>query len=320
MTDAFLNRPPALLDARFPLPVDRPFTLRQAQEVGLTRHRVRILESDSMVRRVMKGVYVASQVRDSIMLRLQSLELVVPPGVAVTDWTACWLHTGLLAPNEHLSVPTVSVFKPAGNDRLRNKLCSSGERTFLAEDLMTMGSLRVTTPLRTAWDLGRLAPRDQAIGALDQLMRHGGFPLSQLVDGVERFKRGRGVIQLRELAPLADSRSESAGESTLRLRWRDLRSLPTPTPQVPVMVGGVEIYRLDLGVPELHYACEYDGEAFHGEMQQRQDESRRRDLRERFGWDVDAVRRVNVYGAKRDVEGILYDGIARARRASGRRA
>jgi hypothetical protein len=268
----------------------------------------------------MRGVYVAAQVQDSIMLRLQSLELVVPPDVVVTDWTSCWLHTGLLPPNDHLSIPTVCAFRPAGRDRLRNRLCSSGERTFSPEDLMTMGALTVTTPLRTAWDLGRLAHRDLAMGALDQLLRYGGFPLAELVGGVERFKRGRGVIQLRELAPLADGRSESSGESTLRLRWLDLPSLPAPTPQVPVTVGGVEVYRLDLGVPELHYACEYDGEAAHGETQRRHDEFRREDLRQRFDWDVDAVRRINVYGAKRDIEQILYEGIDRARRASGRPA
>ena len=84
----------------------------------------------------------------------------------------------------------------------------------------------------------------------------------------------RGVVQLRALAPLADPRSESPGESTLRLRWLDLTSLPPPTPQVPITVGGVEVYRIDLGVPELRYGCEYDGEAFHAEHE-RQDLLRR---------------------------------------------
>jgi hypothetical protein len=314
------TRPSALLDSTFPLPVDRPFTLQQAHEAGLSRHRVRSLESDSLVRRVMKGVYVASQVRDSIELRLESLELVVPPDMVVTDWTACWLHTGLLPPNDHLSVPIPCVFRPAGKDRLRNELCSSGERSFRPDDVMAVGGLTVTTPLRTAWDLGRLASRDLAIGALDALLRHGGFAHAQLLAGVERFKRRRGVIQLRDLAPLADGRSESPAESVLRLRWLDLPSLPAPTPQVSVTVGGVEAYRLDLGVPELRYACEYDGEAFHGEVHRRWDDARRMVLRHRFGWDVDAVRRTNVYGAKRDIEEILSAGIDRARRAGGRPA
>ena len=55
-------------------------------------------------------------------------------------------------------------------DRLRNGLCASGERSFRPSDLTTIGGLTLTTPLRTAWDLGRLAHRDSAIGALDALL------------------------------------------------------------------------------------------------------------------------------------------------------
>ena len=180
------------------------------------------------------------------------------------------------------------------------------------QDLIVVAGLTLTSPLRTAWDLGRLAYRDSAITALDALLRHGTFSLEELCGGVERFKGMRGVVQLRHLAPLADARSESAGESVLRLRWRDLPSLPPPTPQVSVTVAGVEVYRIDLGVPELRYGCEYDGEEFHGPDEQAGDEARRDDLGRRFGWDVDAVRRTNVFGVKRDVEAVLYDGIDRA--------
>jgi hypothetical protein len=310
-----LRRLPALIDDSWALPLDRPFTLQQALAAGVPRHSIRVLEGHGLLRRVLRSVYVAAQCPDSIVLRAQALRLVVPPDVVVTDWTACWFHTGVLRPGQHLAVPELSVFRPAGHDRLRNDLCSSGERSFLPEDLMTTGGLRMTTPLRTAWDLGRLDHRDRAIGALDTLLRHGTFTRDQLVRGVERFKGMRGVIQLRALAPLADARAESPGESTLRLRWLDMRSLPPPTPQVRVTVGGVEVYRIDLGVPELRYGCEYDGEAYHGDDTARHDELRRHDLRRRFGWDVDAVRKANLFGRTRDVEEVLYRGIDRARRA-----
>lgn len=309
-----------LLDGTFPLPIGRPFTLRQAQEAGVSRHRVRMLDERALVRRVVKSVYVAAQVPDSITLRTQALQLVVPRDTVVTDWTACWYFTGVLPPNQHLVTPELFVFRPAGHDRLRNDLCVSGERSFAPGDLMTVAGLTLTTPLRTAWDLGRLASRDLSIGALDALLRHDAFTLEELVAGVERFKGMRGVVQLRKLAPLADARSESPGESTLRLRWLDLTSLPPPTPQVSIVVGGVEVYRIDLGVPELRYGCEYDGEAHHGVELKGKDQARRADLAARFGWDVDAVRRTNVFGVHRDVEAVLYEGIDRARRTLGRRA
>jgi hypothetical protein len=313
-----LDRPAALLDDSFALPVDRPFTLQQAGAAGVQRHRLRVLEASGLVRRVLKGVYVAAQVPDSVQLRIRALELVTPRDVVVTDWTACWVYTGLLAPQRDLDVPRVSLFKPAGRDRLRNDLCSSGERSFRREDVSTLDGIAVTTPLRTAWDLGRLAHRDRAIGALDALLRHGSFTSGELLAGVERFRRMRGVIQLRQLAPLADARAESPGESLLRLRWLDMPSVPPPEPQVSVRVDGVEVYRIDLGVRELRYGCEYDGEQFHGDDVRHRDAARRADLARRFGWDVDAARQANVFGAQRDVEEMIRNGIRRARRAMGR--
>jgi hypothetical protein len=306
-----------LLDESFPLPVQEPFTLTHALGAGVSRHRIRWLERRGLIRRVVRGVYVAAQVPDSRTLRAHALLLVTPDHCVVTDWTACWLWTGVLPPNGYLDDPAPSIFRQAGHDRLRNQVCSSGQRTLRPEDVTVVDGLTVTTPLRTAWDLGRLVHRDQAIGGIDALLRAGGFEKAELVSGVERFKGQRGVVQLRDLAPKADPRSESPAESTLRLRWLDLPHLPPPTPQVPIIVDGIVIYRLDLGVPELLYGCEYDGEEFHGPEQAAKDARRRDDLRDRFGWDVDAVRRGNVYGVTRDIEGILERGIIRARRRLG---
>jgi hypothetical protein len=253
-------------------------------------------------------------------VRAQALALIVPEGAAVTDWTACWLYTGFLPPNDHLTVPPVCVYRFAGRGRLRNDLCRSGERTFLPEDLTQINGLTVTTPLRTALDLGRLAPRDHAIAALDALLRHGTFTSEELVDGVERFRGDRGVIQLRGLAPLADPRAESAGESVLRLRWRDLPSLPPPTPQVPIFrEDGTVMYWIDLGVPEIRFGSEYDGEPWHSDDEDvAYDAKRRRYLDERERWTIRPVRRHNVYGPTRDVEAILYEGVATARKRLGR--
>ena len=313
--------PPAdrpLLDDSFPLPLRRPFTLGQAMSAGLSQHRVRPLEQQQLIRRVLRSVYVAAQVPDDIVLRARALALVVPHAAVVTDWTACWFWTGLLPVNAHLSIPPLSVFHPARHARLRNSLCDSGARSFRPSDLTIGDGLRLTTPLRTAWDLGRLSHRDRAIGGLDALLRTGSFTLGELVAGVDRFKGMRGVRQLRELAPLADPRAESPGESTLRLRWLDMRGLPPPTPQVSVRVGDVEAYRIDLAVPELRYGCEYDGEEFHsGEARERRDRVRREDLAQRFGWHVVGVRKSNVYGATRDIEEILHHGVRNARRRLG---
>jgi hypothetical protein len=319
MTQPFLLSNEALLTSAFPLPLDRPFTAAQATDLGVTRGVRRRLLRDGYVRRLLRGVFVAAQVPDSLALRAQALQLVVPEGCVVVDWTAVWLHTGLLPPNAHLEVPPVSLFRQRGSGRLRNGLCASGERTFRPEDLMVLHGLTVTVPLRTAWDTGRFATRDTAIGALDALLRLGVFSREALVSGVERFARQRYVTQLRELAPLADPRAQSMGESVLRLRWRDLRHLPAPEPQVPILDNhGRPIFYLDLGVRELRFAVEYDGEAFHtSEADRTHDLERRRWIEQNRGWIIEPVRKENVFGPTRDIERILSEGVRRARRRLG---
>jgi hypothetical protein len=309
-----------LLDDASPLPTTVPFSTAEATAAGVSKHRLAALTQAGLVRRVLKGVYVATQVTDSLLVRAQALALVVPEGAAITDWTACWLWTGILPPGQHTDIPPVCIFRFAGRGRLRNQLCSSGERTFLPDDLVQVEGISVTTPLRTAWDLGRLARRDMAFAALDALLRLAAFSRDQLLDGVGRFKGHRGVVQLRALAPLADPRAESPGESVLRLRWLDLPSLPPPTPQVPILgPDGREIYRIDLGVEEIRFGAEYDGEEFHSSDEDKQHDGERREvLSRRYHWVIKPVEKSNVFGLNRDVERILYDGVLEARRALGK--
>ena len=309
-----------LLDGRFPLRTTRPFTSRQAALAGIDRRQLTELVREGFLRRMLKGVYVPAQVPDSLLLRSQALALVVPGDATVTDWTACWLHTGVLPPGDHLEVPKVSVFRFAGHGRLRNDLCRSGERSFGIRDLEISGDVAVTTPLRTALDLGRFATRDWAIAGMDALLRMGRFSPDDLHGNVERFRRQRGVVQLRTLAPLADAHAESPGESVLRLRWHDLPALPQPRPQVSIRSwDDREVYRIDLGIEELRFGVEYDGEANHTSPEDRvHDAARRRDLDERFGWLVLGVTKDNVFGVHRDVEAIIHEGIREARRRLGR--
>lgn len=319
MTRPTLFTTEALLGPDFPLPLHRPFTTAQAAAAGVTRAVLRRLLRDHYVRRMLKGVFVAAQVPDSLMLRAQALNLAVPKHAVVCDWTAVWLYTGVLPPNQHLEVPPVSLFLPRGRGRLRNDLCLSGERSFGTNDLVTVEGLTVTAPIRTAWDIGRLVHRDLAIGALDALLRMGDFSFDELLEGVERFRKQRGVVQLRALAPLADPRAQSTAESVLRLRWRDLPSLPPPEPQVPIVdEHGREVFYLDLGVRDLRFAVEYDGEEFHSSDEDvDHDRRRRRWIEENHGWIIKVVRKENVFGRARDIEEILVLGVAEARRRLG---
>ena len=119
-------------------------------------------------------------------------------------------------------------------------------------------------------------------------MRRHGISRRELEREVNRFHGRRGVIQLRELIPLADADAESPGESFTRLAIAD-DDLPPPQLQVWVCVDGVPTYRLDLAYPHHRIAIEYDGRAFHDSPEQRaRDEARRRWLRD-HGWTVIVV-------------------------------
>jgi hypothetical protein len=58
-----------LLDDSFPLPLDRPFTWQQALAAGVTSKVLRRLHTQGYLRRMLKGVYVAAQATDDLLLR-----------------------------------------------------------------------------------------------------------------------------------------------------------------------------------------------------------------------------------------------------------
>jgi len=303
----------SLLDERCPLPLTGPFTAARAQELGVSRTRLATLSRRGLVRPVLRGVYAAAQVVDTIEFRAAALALVVPPTAIVTDRTAAWLHmVDVLAPSAVHEMPPVEIYSRAGS-RLRRPDVASGERRMRDEDVMVANGVLVTTKLRTALDLGRRLNRFHALAALDALLR-AGVRHEELLAGVERFRGERGVVQLRALAPLADPRPESPPESVLRLHWLDASGMPPPEPQVWVHDGGYARYRVDVGNDDLRYGAEYDGALFHQDVEV--DEGRRDWLDESGGWIIDAFTAEDIY-PRGDPTTRLQHGVYRARRRSG---
>jgi hypothetical protein len=310
----------AYLDDSFPLPLDAPFTFAMARAEGVPGETLTELCRLALLRRPVKSVYVVSQLGDSVELRARVLRLVVPEDCVICDRHAGWLHGAdmVLAPNEHLELRPISVFRPSGMGRLRNGLADSGERNFGVGDVTELHGLRVTTQLRTAWDLGRQRSRDRGLSGLDAMLRLGVFGKAELVFGVPRFRGMRWVTVLRELAPLADGRAESPCESVLRLRWIDLR-LPTPRPQVPVLLPGGRYAYLDVGNEDARFAAEFNGFEWHTAPDQVEHDAGRLAEVEAQGWVVKPVVAANLWGPTQDVDRILYDGLVEARRRYGQR-
>ncbi|MBA3309366.1 MAG: type IV toxin-antitoxin system AbiEi family antitoxin domain-containing protein [Nocardioidaceae bacterium] len=288
-----------LLPAEHMVLLGRPFTHLEAVDAGITPRVLRRMVREGEVRRVLRGVYVDSATGDNLSLRSEALAKVLPRDAVVCDRTAAWLHgADILGPDGRLTVPPIEVFRTNGGSRIRRAGCAGGTRSLdLDRDITEVNGILTTNPLRTALDLGRLLKRGEAIGAMDAMMRAGGFTREDLARELPRFKGARWVRQLRRLVPLVDGRSESPAESLTRLRLIDA-GLPAPELQWKVCnAAGIVIYRLDLAYPGIMLAIEYDGEEFHTSAeQQARDEQRRARLR-RMGWTVVVLRRRHVYGA-----------------------
>lgn len=308
----------AYLDETFPLPTSEPFTTQSAADAGVSRRWLGELTRVGLLRNPIKGVYLAAQLPDDTAARLACLALVAPEDAVVVDRHAGWAQGAnmLLLPNEHLNALPIAMFLPHGRGRLRNKLTDSGERTLLDRDLIVVGGVRMTTPLRTALDLGRQKWPEPALTALDALHRLGKFSVEELMSEIDRFKGMRWVTTLRTVAPHTDGRSQSGGETVVRWRWKNL-PVPPPEPQVEVHSDG-RVAFVDVGNEDLRFGVEFQGVEWHtGQEREANDETRFGWLRDDADWIIEPVWTSDVYGRNARIEDVILDGVRRAR---GRRA
>lgn len=313
-TSDWLTADGCLLGPGFPLPLDAPFTQSTAAEAWISRAQVRSLVDRGLVRRVLQGVYAPSQAPDSILFRAQALALVVPEHAVITDRTAAWLHgVPILERGSHVQAPPLSVCERV-DSRVRRAGVDGRRRQLLDRDIMELHGVRVTTPLRTGLDLGRRLWRFDALAAIDGVLRLGVDHDVFLAEG-ERFRGHRGVRQLRALSPLGDPRAESPGESALRLHWLDA-CLPKPEPQHAIVDDrGRELYRLDVPLPAVRYAAEYDGVEFHSSDHDREHDRQRRDwIENERHWSIDVFTKDDVYARRTDITDRLQAGFLQAKK------
>lgn len=270
---------------------DFPFTTLQARRWGWRTDDLTAAVKDRRLVRVLTGVYVRSDVPLDAMLRAKAAALVVSSHTVICDRTAAWiLGVDAFRFAELDVMPPLDTYVLRGCRATDRPECDGGSRDLQPQDWVFIGGVRVTTPVRTALDLGCKLPRRQAVAAMDALMRVHGFTTADLMRELPRYFRRRGVVQLRQLVPLVDGLAESSGESWTRLEIAD-HGLPLPVAQHWVNVDGVPTYRLDLAYPRARIAIEYDGEQFHTQPEDRERDRVRREWLRDHGWRVIVVDR-----------------------------
>ena len=156
-------------------------------------------------------------------------------------------------------------------------------RSLGRDEITTRRGLLVTTAPRTALDLARIRPLDDAVVQVDQFLRPGVGLLDELREAAATMT-GRDCRHIRTVAELADGLAESPQETRLRLLLHR-SGLPKPVAQHRVRTGRIFQARVDFAWPEHRLALEYEGR-WHGEAQNVDPDRQRLNRLTAAGWRV----------------------------------
>ncbi|OPX10941.1 endonuclease domain-containing protein [Mycobacterium sp. AT1] len=146
----------------------------------------------------------------------------------------------------------------------------------------------VTEPGWTAVEVARGLRRPRALATLDAALRSGTCGRRDLVRAVMKQAGRRGIVNVRDLVPLADAAAESPMESEARLMMVD-GGLPKPELQYELVDRSGRLWRLDFAWPSVKLAVEYDGFDWHSDPESfRRDRQKRAALRE-LDWHVMSI-------------------------------
>ncbi|MGH3644282.1 MAG: hypothetical protein ACRDUX_35285 [Mycobacterium sp.] len=181
---------------------------------------------------------------------------------------AAWLWSGRRATVAGLSASALHGAKWIAADEpaelTRSEIGANGiivHRERLRDDeVCEIRAIPVTTPARTAFDLGRRKGLEQAVIRVDALANATGLTANR-VNPLVKFHRGaRGLVQLREVLEVMDSGAESPQETRTRLL---LLAAKFRRPQTQIKVldeTGYPFARIDMGWEDYRVGVEYDGE------------------------------------------------------------
>ena len=122
----------------------------------------------------------------------------------------------------------------------------------------TEDDVRLTTPIRTAWDVATLERLSDAVATLDGMLRSEASVRRPCRASWPELPVAGGGSGPQRALTLADGRAESPPESWVRVACH-LAGLPAPVPQFVVIEGGAFLGKVDLAWPEAKLIVEYEG-------------------------------------------------------------
>lgn len=249
---------------------NRPFTLDQARESGLTRDQLK----GARFVRLYPRVYAPVGLVLTASLRVQAAQLAFDQLCPASYATGLALHgIGHVDPEHiHLSTRHPHPRRVRGIEVHRHSHLGAIDRV---NGCLTLSPERCLVDAATDLSLAKV------VAAGDGLIGLGRTTKDRLHDFVQRHHYD-GIVLARRAVELMTTGSESYRESYVRTMVV-LTGLPTP--ETNVSYGADQfIARLDLSYPEWKVAIEYDGRQHGLRLAQRERDIRRREAMERLGW------------------------------------
>ena len=215
----------------------------------------------------------------------------------LTDATAAWLWTGkrgviggsaaaFMHGAKWIEADT-TVEIIVSNTRPRPGLIVRDER-IESDEIVYVGDVAVTSVARTALDLGRHLPRDEAVERLDALAAATGITPADVAPLFDRYRGARGMRRARQALALMDGGAQSPQETWLRLLLIDA-GYPRPRTQIRV-TDGTGVAYLDMGYDEPKVGLDYEGAQHADDREQYVHDLWRSDLVDGQGWiDIKVV-------------------------------
>jgi hypothetical protein len=189
------------------------------------------------------------------------------PLTPVTRAVAAWLWSGRTATVAGLSAAAlhrtawIDAWLPAElNRQSRDKthgIILHSDALWDDESCVRDG-IHMTTPARTAFDLGRRKEFTNTVIRLDALVRATGLKVADVELLADRHRGARGLVQLRRVLQMVDGGAESPYETKTRLVLI-ASGLPRPQTQIEVHDDWGAVARIDMGWEEWMVGVEFDG-------------------------------------------------------------
>ena len=233
------------------------------------------------VARVLHGVYRPLWVPLTHKLKCQAASLVLPSSAVVTGASAATvLGLRLASPDDDVTVAFPMGATVAARSGLRFRRTSDQYPSGPVVD-----GVRLAHPRRLAFDAAVDLPLPRATAVIDAVVRHRIIDLDDFATWLG-ICQDNGVRSVRQAAELADPRAESLPESITRVHL--IQAGIDVVPQYRVVVNSLVLARVDLALPDLKIAIEYDGRWHETDVQRAQDNDRLAQLRAN-GWTVIVV-------------------------------